>query len=152
SLGVAAITNSSPQIPQNFFNFRPEWSRSVFDRPHRFVAHYIYEVPWFSSSGLTKLRSVLGGWQISGSIEAQSGQPFTIRTGADTAGIGTATPARPNYNPNGIFKSNFNGTTGTVQETSGGGLRTFYIPKDGTGIVTAPLTPTGNILINSMPG
>src|SRR5262249_61759106 len=28
----------------------------------------------------------------------------------------------------------------------------FYIPKDGTGIVTAPLTPTGNILINSMPG
>src|SRR5262249_1102906 len=38
SLSIADITLSSPQLPQDVFNFRNEWSRSVFDRPHRFVA------------------------------------------------------------------------------------------------------------------
>src|SRR6267378_7783611 len=40
SLSSPDIVNSSPQVPQNFFNFRNEWSRSVFDRPNRFVIHY----------------------------------------------------------------------------------------------------------------
>ena len=37
SLGVGDITNSSPQVPQDYKNYRNEWSRSVFDRPHRLV-------------------------------------------------------------------------------------------------------------------
>src|SRR5262249_35605398 len=91
--GIAPLTDSSPQIPEDFFNYRKEWSRSVFDRPHRFTAHYLYEVPWFSSGwGSGALRHVFGGWEISGWTEVQSGQPFTIRTGVDSAGIGTTTP------------------------------------------------------------
>ena len=144
SLAVTAITNSTPQIPQNFFNYRNEWSRSVFDRPHRFVVHYVYEIPWVTSGRASQsLRHILGGWEISGSTEAQSGQPFTIRTGADTAGIGTATPARPNYNPNGTF----------AKDPVSKDLRTFTTPKDGTGIVTVPvLLASGAPLANTMPG
>jgi hypothetical protein len=146
SLAVADITNSSPQVPQDFFNFRSEWSRSAFDRPHRFVVHYVYEVPWFSSGWAGQsLRHVLGGWEISGFTEFQSGQPFTIRTGADTVGTaagGTNPPGRPNYNPNGIL----------ILDPDTHNLRTFKMPIDGTGIVTAPLDPNGNILANTMPG
>ncbi|MBI4474090.1 MAG: TonB-dependent receptor [Acidobacteria bacterium] len=142
SLAVGAITNSSPQIPQDFFNYRNEWSRYVFDRPHRFVVHYTYEIPWFSSGWASEaLSKVLGGWQMSGFTEVQSGQPFTIRTGADTAGIGTTTPARPNLNPGGVF----------TKDPVTNDLRTFTIPTNGTGIVVAPLGPNG-ILGNSMPG
>jgi hypothetical protein len=151
SLAVTDITNSTPQIPEDFSNFRKEWGRSVFDRPHRFVVHYVYEVPWFSSGWANQLRHVLGGWEISGWTEAQSGQPFTIRTGVDSAGIGTTTPARPDLNLNGIFKPNYN-STGTIQEQSGGGLRTFFIPRDATGLVVAPRTASGALLENSMPG
>src|SRR5262245_47144159 len=50
SLGVAAITGGSPQVPQDFSNYRAERAVSVFDRTHRFVVNYIYEIPWFKSS------------------------------------------------------------------------------------------------------
>jgi len=149
---IAAITDSSPQVPEDFFNYRKEWSRSVFDRPHRFAITYLYDLPWFSSPWASgSLAKVFSGWQIAGSTDAQSGQPFTIRTGVDSSGIANSgLPARPNYNPTGIFKPNYN-ATGTQKQNFDGGLRTFYIPVDGTGIVTAPIGPNG-ILANSMPG
>ncbi len=143
SLGVGTITNSSPQIPQDFFNYRNEWSRSVFDRPHRFVVHYQYEIPWFTSGWASQaLSKIMSGWQVSGFTEYQAGQPFTIRTGADTAGINTTGPARPNFNPGGTVRKD------PVTDD----FRTFTIPIDGTGIVAAPLTASGTILANSMPG
>ncbi|HYE65916.1 MAG TPA: TonB-dependent receptor, partial [Pyrinomonadaceae bacterium] len=101
SLGVAAITTSSPQAPQDTFNIGAEKSLSVFDRKHRFVIHYLYEtsVPGFAqNSGV--LRQIFGGWQFSGVTSRQSGQPFTVFTGVDTNGNGTAVGDRPNFNPN----------------------------------------------------
>jgi hypothetical protein len=85
SLGVAAITGSSPQIPQDYANLDAEWSLSVFDRPNRFVANYIYEIP-----GVKKgfLKWVTDGWQLAGVTQYQSGQPLTIQTGIDTNGNG----------------------------------------------------------------
>lgn len=142
SLGVGDITNSSPQIPQNFFNYRSEWSRSVFDRPHRVVAYWSYDVPWIkSSASWNKVgKQVFGGWQVSGLVDAQSGQPFTIRTGVDTNGIGSATPARPNLNQGGAF-------TG---DPVSGDLRTFTMPINGTGLLTTTLnSQTGIPLANS---
>ena len=50
SLGVGAITDGSPQVPQDFLNYAAEKSASAFDRTHRFVVNYIYEIPWFKSS------------------------------------------------------------------------------------------------------
>ena len=50
---------------------------SDFDRPHRFVVSYVYDLPFFQkSSGFT--RAALGGWQISGVTIVQSGTPFSI--------------------------------------------------------------------------
>jgi len=143
SLAVTDITNSSPQIPQDFSNFRSEWSRSAFDRPHRFVVHYVYEVPWVSN-GPSALRHVFGGWQIAGSTEFQSGQPFTIRTGVDSVGTaagGTNPPGRPNYNSGGVI----------AIDPDTGDFRSFTTPING-GIVTAPRDVNGNLLANTMPG
>jgi hypothetical protein len=149
--GIAPLTDSSPQIPEDFFKYRKEWSRSVFDRPHRFAVTYFYEIPWFSSRlAGGRLAKVFSGWTISGFVDAQNGQPFTIRTGVDSAGIGNPASARPDYNPNGIFKPNYD-PSGLIKQDYSGGLRTFYTPADGTGVVTAPLGPNG-ILANSMPG
>lgn len=134
------VVNSSPQVPQDFFNYRNEWGRSAFDRPHRFVFHYVYEIPAFSTNRVVE--RVFGGWQVAGFSEFQSGQPFTIRTGVDTVGtLAGANPGRPNYNPNGIVRL----------DPDTRDFRTFSIPTDGTGIVVAPLGPNG-ILANSMPG
>ncbi|MBI3939669.1 MAG: TonB-dependent receptor [Acidobacteria bacterium] len=147
SLAVNDITLSSPQTPQDFFNFKNEWSRSVFDRPHRFVVHYQYDIPWFGAAGANTpfLRHVFSGWQISGYTEAQSGQPFTIRTGVDSVGTtagGANPPGRPNYNPGGAF----------TPDPVTGNLRTFRTSISGGGIVVAPLSAQGVPLVNSMSG
>jgi outer membrane receptor protein involved in Fe transport len=141
SLGVTDIVLSSPQVPQNYFDYRNEWSRSVFDRPHRFVIHYSYEIPWITS-GPSALRHVFGGWRMSGFTEYQSGQPFTIRTNVDSGGSGTTAPWRPNYNASGTF----------ANDPVEGNLRTFSTPINGTGIVMSPLTSGGLPLANSMAG
>ena len=99
SLGEGG-TESSSQRPQNMFNYEAEWSRSNFDRPHRFSVSYIWEVPG-PRSGL--LGQMIGGWQLSGVTSGQSGRPFTILTGVDSSGDGNLGSDRPNINSSGSF-------------------------------------------------
>jgi hypothetical protein len=141
SLGVGAITTGSPQIPQDFFNVRPEWSLSAFDRRHRLVANFVYEVPAppgeFFKHGFG--RQVFGGWEISGVVTRQAGQPFTILTGVDSNGNGTATGDRPNYNPGGTL---------TLDPVTGN-FRTFTSPLVG-GQFIVPIGSNGLPLANSL--
>ncbi len=131
---------STPHVPQDYGNYRAEWSRSQYDRPHRFVIHYSYDVPWFSATALNGpvLKQVFRGWSIAGFTEAQSGEVFSIRTGVDSGGTGEARGHRPDYNPGGIL----------IKDPVTNDLRTFTIPLDGTGIVTTPLDRNGVPLAN----
>ncbi|MBI2221604.1 MAG: TonB-dependent receptor [Acidobacteria bacterium] len=97
SLGEAG-TAQSPQTPQSFFDYDSEWSVSGFDRRHRLVFTYLWEIP-APKRGL--LGAIIGGWQIAGITQTQSGAPFTIRTGVDSNGDGSAGGDRPNINPSG---------------------------------------------------
>src|SRR5262249_30345166 len=130
SLGVAAITAGSPQIPQNFNDTQSEYGRSAFDRTNRYVVFFNYDIPWFNHGflGSRAMRRAFGGWTLNGFSEAQSGQPFTILTGVDTYGVGS-TAARPDYNPAG---------TVTLDPVTHG-WRSFTTPLNGTGIVVTPL-------------
>src|SRR5206468_6506876 len=65
---------------QDSFNRREQRGRSAFDRPHRFVANGVWELP--SPDGSLG-RTLLGGWQVSGFITLQSGAPFAALDGAD---------------------------------------------------------------------
>ena len=142
SLGVAAITGGSPQVPQDYFNVQADKSISVFDRTHRFVANFIYELPTpgstFFKEGVG--HQIFGGWELSGIVTRQSGQPFTILTGVDTNGNGTAGGDRPNYNPSGVL---------TLDPVSHN-FRSFTIPLDGTGRVVAPFIPGFGVVASSL--
>jgi outer membrane receptor protein involved in Fe transport len=140
SLGVAAITAGSPQIPQNFNDSKSEYGLSAFDRTNRYVVFFNYDIPWFNHGflGSSVMRGAFGGWTLNGFSEAQSGQPFTILTGVDTYGVGS-TAARPDYNPAGMV------TLDPVTHD----WRSFTTPLNGTGIVVTPLGPSGLPLANS---
>jgi hypothetical protein len=99
SLGTANTVQSS-QRPQDMFNYDAEWSVSNFSRPHRFSVSYLWEIPG-PRTGV--LGQIIGGWQLSGVTSGQSGQPFTILTGADTNGDTNTGSDRPNVNPSGTF-------------------------------------------------
>ncbi|MGV3519724.1 TonB-dependent receptor [Luteitalea sp.] len=132
SLGVAAITAGSPQIPQDFNDIDAEWSLSAFDRTHRVVASWLYETP---AVGNAFVRQLTGGWQVSGVYTAQSGQPFTIVTGVDTNGNG-AGGDRPNFDPSGTL----------TPDPDTGNLRTFTT----SGMFLVPLGTNGLPLANSL--
>lgn len=93
-------TDGSNQRPQNMFDYEAEWSRSQYDRPHRFTTSYLWEIPG-PRTGL--LGQVIGGWQLAGVTQAQSGRPFTLWTGVDSNGDLNVGSDRPNINPAGSF-------------------------------------------------
>ena len=68
-----------------------------FDRKHRIVLNYTYELPFFAKSkGF--VHAVVGGWYISGVTTFQSGTPFTIIDSAAASAyglLGTGTPTTP---------------------------------------------------------
>jgi hypothetical protein len=77
---------SGPRDPLNLYL---NYGLSDMDVPQRFEISYIWQIPKISRfSGATD--RVLNGWQVNGITTIQTGTPFTISTGIDTAlyGVG----------------------------------------------------------------
>jgi hypothetical protein len=73
-------------IIPNAFDASNLWGPSTFDRRHVVVANFIYQLPFFKNNGFTG--KLFGGWTLSGVSQFQTGQPLTIATGDDFAGVG----------------------------------------------------------------
>jgi Carboxypeptidase regulatory-like domain/TonB dependent receptor len=69
-------------------NLKNSYGPSDFDRPHRLVVSYRYDLPFFSSAEGWKAQA-LKGWAISGITIVQSGTPFSVLdSAAGTAFVG----------------------------------------------------------------
>ena len=139
-LAVASIATASPQVPQDYLNIRADRSLSGFHRKYRLVGNFLYEVPVAGFARSNALaRQVFGGWEISGVVTRQAGAPFTIVTGVDTNGNGTATGDRPNFNPAGTL----------LLDPVTHNFRSFTSPLVG-GVFVVPLGTNGLPLQNSL--
>jgi len=104
-----------------------DYSRSIADVPHRFVASWIYEVPFKSKNSFAN--AVIGGWQISGIFQTQSGQLVDIQSGIDSNRNGDNAGDRAIFNSSG----NRNVGSGIVGlAVIGGVLTQVPINKPGT--------------------
>jgi hypothetical protein len=142
SLGVGAITNGSPQIPQDYNNIGAEWSLSAFDRRHRGVVSWIYELPGYRRRWLD---TAAGGWQFSGVFQAQSGQPFTIVTGVDSNGNGGGGD-RPNLLAGGTLTPD--PVTNNLRTFTATNL--FFVPRNASGLPLAFSLGNGNLGRNTL--
>lgn len=99
--GVAGnnLPQQAAQPPILGFSERLERAVSLFDRRHRFSFTYVYQLP-FMRDQRGFVGRVLGGWEISGITNFESGAPLTITNGADADSIG-GNLDRPDYNPQG---------------------------------------------------
>ncbi len=79
--GKPDLPNAGFTAQADAFNTRANYAPSDFDRPHRFSASYVYELPAFGSKS-----RLLTGWQLSGFFQAQSGTPFCIFAAEVTVG------------------------------------------------------------------
>ena len=67
----------APILPQKLDNFRLERADANFDVRHRVSASVLWDLPFYANNR-RRLGRLLGGWQIAGIFQAQTGQPFTL--------------------------------------------------------------------------
>ncbi|HEV2387873.1 MAG TPA: carboxypeptidase regulatory-like domain-containing protein [Candidatus Acidoferrales bacterium] len=96
--------NGTTIFPQNNYNLAAERGRSDFDVRHRFVLSYIYQVPTLRGLMPRLAHPLADGWAAAGIVTLQSGQPFSVLTGANrsSTGLGTDRPdlvGDPNAGP-----------------------------------------------------
>jgi len=94
--GSAASGGGAVGNPQTVTNLRAGRGPSGFDVRQRFVASFVYELPFgagkrWASSG--PIRFVLGGWSVTGITTLSTGRPFSLTL---NTGVNNGAPSWPN--------------------------------------------------------
>jgi len=97
------ISSNDDQTAGNPFNLKYDKGSGAFDRRHILNFNYIYKLPIFNSGSGFK-HSLLGGWEIAGTANIQSGgiinggggnNGTSLNVGYDTIGLGGGYTNRP---------------------------------------------------------
>jgi hypothetical protein len=80
----------------NPFNARWDYGPAGFDRRQISITSFIYKFPLFRNSGSQAMKTLLGGWELSGIALFESGTPVSIGAGPDNLGLGGTTGNRAN--------------------------------------------------------
>jgi hypothetical protein len=100
TLSKAMDNNSGPRDGFiDVYNQQLNWGKSGNDTRHIAITNFVWELPFFNDASHRVTRLALGGWQLSGVIQFQTGNPFTIARSDDYLGIGS-TNSKP-WNLNG---------------------------------------------------
>ncbi|HXJ43288.1 MAG TPA: hypothetical protein VNH18_28665, partial [Bryobacteraceae bacterium] len=94
SLDQGAYSTGGGQIV-NSYNWRSDYGNSSDDIRHRVVGTFVWQMPFFLSSGHSLLRTIAGGWALSGIATVQTGNPVNVTITQDQANTGQASQ-RPN--------------------------------------------------------
>jgi hypothetical protein len=136
-------SNQRDIIP-NTYDAHNLWGPSEFDTRHTLIVNFLYELPIFRNNGLSG--KLLGGWQISGIFQAQTGTPCNVAKANDYAGVGNdgnfgctngANGQLWQVNGNPQYPKNFDPANGAQNQywfttTNPDGTPIFTQPKAGT--------------------
>jgi hypothetical protein len=91
------VDNNNPSY--NPWNLKYDKGSGALDRRNVFNANYEYKLPFFNHSGGLE-KSILGGWEVAGTVISESGLPWLGQTapsdgGPDTVGLGGDYRIRP---------------------------------------------------------
>ncbi len=92
---MSTHSNGGGQTMNNY-DIWADYGPANWDVPHRFVATYIYDVPFLKTSSNPVLKYVVAGWQVGGVSTIQSGTPVNVILSTDRANIGITGQQRPN--------------------------------------------------------
>jgi len=93
TLDVSTDSNGGG-TPMNPYWWRADYGNSNWDIRHRFVATFVYDIPFFKLSNPV-LNGIFTHWQSNGIVTLQTGIPFNVSTGTDTANTGSSGTYRP---------------------------------------------------------
>ena len=87
----ASFSGDTILAVQDFFDVRSNYGPSAGDVTHNFVGEFVYQMPALTQLANPIVRSVAGGWQVSGIFTARTGTPLLITQGC------SITHCRPDY-------------------------------------------------------
>jgi hypothetical protein len=94
TLGIAYTFSKSMDNSSNYRDILPDsyntsnlWAPSEYDIRNILIINYLYALPFFKGQH-NLLGQTLGGWELSGSSQFQSGTPCGVGTNDDFAGVG----------------------------------------------------------------
>jgi hypothetical protein len=82
-------------VPSQPYNLASDYGNANWDIRHRFVGVLTYELPAFRGSNLL-VREAIGGWQVNTILNLQTGMPFNVSLGYNSAGLSQGT-VRPSW-------------------------------------------------------
>jgi hypothetical protein len=92
--GVSYTLSKSMDNSSNYRDIVPDtyntsnlWGPSEYDARHMLTINYLYDLPFFKNQHLTG--KLLGGWEIAGTAQFQTGNPCGVGTNNDFAGVST---------------------------------------------------------------
>jgi hypothetical protein len=87
AIDLASSSNISYGTPALGDPFSMKWNRgnSSMDMPWNWVTNFIYQTPGLKNQRKL-IQETLGGWQLSSIITAQTGNPFSVESGANNSG------------------------------------------------------------------
>lgn len=97
------ITGDENSPPQNSFDLAADRGLAYFNAKFRWVTTAVYDLPFGHGHRMLNQgagRAILGGWQVSGILQLQTGYPYTINYKGDPINIGGGSGGilvRPNY-------------------------------------------------------
>jgi hypothetical protein len=91
---MANHSNSGGRVVNNF-DIWSDYGPAAWDIPHRLVLSYIYQLPFFRNATQPLVRSLLGGWEVSGVSRFESGTPLNVTIQGDRANVQGSPGQRP---------------------------------------------------------
>jgi hypothetical protein len=85
--GYGQFTIGSSIFPQDPYNLRGSYGPADYDVRHSFNANYVWQVPVKVALHGHGSDYLVKGWQISGTIFARTGFPYTVIDGAEASGL-----------------------------------------------------------------
>jgi hypothetical protein len=87
AIDLAGSSNISYGTPELGDPFNMNWNRgnSSMDMPWNWVTNFVYQAPGFKNQNKL-VQEILGGWELSGIITWQTGNPFSVMSGANNSG------------------------------------------------------------------
>lgn len=93
TLDVSTDSNGGG-TPLEPYNWKADYGNSNWDIRHRAVVTFVYNIPFFPVSNAL-LKGAFTGWQSNGIVTLQTGIPFNVSTGTDTANTASSGTYRP---------------------------------------------------------
>ncbi|MGA9813119.1 MAG: hypothetical protein WBQ64_10100, partial [Terriglobales bacterium] len=119
-------------VTNPYLGWRYDLGPSQFDRLHNFSANFIYNIPILRNSSNGLMKSVVGGWAVSGIITIESGLPVNFTGGSNIVGGANSPGNRPDLNGSIKYEHTAVASTDPFQHIQYVDTSVFSTPAPGT--------------------